>query len=92
MTKTRTTRSRTCAACGATAEKRGLVRIVRTPEGEVMVDLSGKANGRGTYICPRVECFEQAAKRRRFAAALRVSLSEEDTDRLRHEFEQAIGK
>lgn len=92
MMTTRTTRSRTCTACGATAEKRGLIRIVRTPEGEVALDRTGKANGRGAYVCPTMACFEQAVRRRRFAAALRVSLSEEDTDRLRLEFEQAIGK
>lgn len=92
MMKARTTRSRTCIACGASAEKRGLVRIVRTPEGDVMVDPSGKANGRGAYVCPTTTCFEQAVRRGRFAAALRVSLDEADTERLRCEFERATSQ
>lgn len=88
--KTRKTPLRTCVACGTEADKRAFVRIVRTPDGEVLVDPTGKANGRGANVCPTTECFEQAVKRKRFAAALRVNLREEDVERLRREFERVV--
>ncbi len=90
--KTRKIPLRTCVACGKEADKREFVRIVRTPDGEVAVDPTGKANGRGANVCPTAACFEQAVKRKRFAAALRVNLREEDVERLRREFERAASK
>ena len=47
---------RTCMACQEKKDKRDLVRIVRSPEGEISVDLTGKKPGRGAYICPNLEC------------------------------------
>jgi uncharacterized protein len=79
---------RTCLGCGLEADKRDLVRVVRSPEGDVDVDPTGKANGRGAYLHPRQECFEAAARRRRFDPALRVNLKEEDLERIRREFER----
>jgi uncharacterized protein len=77
--------------CGNGDDKRALVRIVRDADGEVHVDPSGKANGRGAYTCAKHECFEKAVKTRKLASALRVTLGEEDIDRLRAEFERATG-
>ena len=88
--KPRKTPLRTCVACGRSTEKRDLVRFVRTAEGETRVDPSGKASGRGAYVCADASCFEKAISRRRLAPALRVTLGEEDVERLRHEFEGAI--
>ncbi|MDZ4654555.1 MAG: YlxR family protein [Coriobacteriia bacterium] len=90
--KTRKIPLRTCVACGREADKREFVRIVRTPDGEVTVDPTGKANGRGANVCSTTDCFEQAVKRRRFAAALRVNLHEEDMERLRREFERVVSE
>lgn len=81
---------RTCTGCGTTSDKRTIVRFVRTPEGEVHVDASGKAAGRGAYTCARLDCFETAVRKRRLNSALRVNLNEEDTDRLRAEIEQHL--
>ncbi|GAB4286382.1 MAG: YlxR family protein [Coriobacteriia bacterium] len=81
---------RTCVGCGMEADKRTLVRVVRTPEGYVIVDPTGKANGRGAYVCPDLACFEAAVRRKRFAHALRVNLTEDDVERLRREFERAV--
>jgi predicted RNA-binding protein YlxR (DUF448 family) len=83
---------RTCLGCGEEADKRDLVRVVRSPEGDVAVDASGKANGRGAYIHPRQECFEAAARKRRFDSALRVTLKEDDVDRIRRDFERLIAQ
>ncbi|MDO8915303.1 MAG: YlxR family protein [Coriobacteriia bacterium] len=78
---------RTCTGCGATSDKREIVRFVRTPEGDVALDISGKANGRGAYTCARLECFETAIRKRKLGSALRANLKEEDIDRLRAELE-----
>ena len=89
MTKLRKPPVRTCIACRTSSDKRTLVRVVRTPEGDVHVDASGKANGRGSYVCLAQGCFDNAIAKRRFDGALRVNLKEDDLDRLRREFDEA---
>ena len=69
---------RTCVACRETANKRGLVRIVRTPEGRVQVDLTGKANGRGAYLHESHECWQAALKKDRLAHALKATIAADD--------------
>jgi hypothetical protein len=69
---------RTCVGCRETAAKRGLVRLVRTPEGTVEIDETGKKAGRGAYLCRRFECWQEALKKERLAKALRVRLWEAD--------------
>ena len=93
MTKLRKPPVRTCIGCRATSDKRELVRIVRTPEGDVHVDPTGKANGRGAYVCLDPACFDAAASKRKIDSALRVNLKEDDLDRLRREFDaQCAGR
>jgi len=55
---------RTCIACRETREKKELVRIVRTSEGEIFADFSGKASGRGAYVCKSAECARRLKKQR----------------------------
>lgn len=69
---------RTCVGCRQEQPKRQLVRVVRTPGGPVVVDLTGKAAGRGAYLCRRPECWAVALRRDVLAGALRASLSRED--------------
>lgn len=69
---------RTCVGCRTTSAKRAFVRIVRTPEGTVEVDPTGKRNGRGAYLCAQRSCWEHALKRDRLARALRAPLSAAD--------------
>jgi len=90
--KVRKTPTRTCVTCRESSAKRELVRVVRTTEGDVHVDPSGKANGRGAYVCPSLECFETAVKRKRLQASLHVTLTEEDVERLRYEFERLLSE
>lgn len=92
MTRQRHVPVRTCTACGASSEKRTLVRFVRTPDGHVEVDLGGRANGRGAYLCAEPDCFEMARKRRKLDAALRVTLQDDDYDRLNRDFSEAVSK
>ena len=90
MTSTSKTPQRTCIGCGAGADKRDLLRIVRTKDGDVFVDRSGRANGRGAYVCTTSECFERAVRNGRLGPALRVRLEEDDAERLRHDFEESL--
>ena len=66
---------RTCVACRSTSGKRELLRVVRTPAGDVEVDPTGKRAGRGAYLCSRLECWQNALKKGRLDAALRVPLT-----------------
>jgi predicted RNA-binding protein YlxR (DUF448 family) len=66
------------------------VRIVRTPEGHVVVDPSGKANGRGAYLCAKPECFAVARQRRRLDTALKVNLKDDDYARLQRDFDELL--
>jgi hypothetical protein len=54
-----------CCGCGESFPKRELVRIVKSPEGEISLDTTGRKSGRGAYICPKVECVNKAQKNRR---------------------------
>lgn len=74
---------RTCVACRTMRPKRELVRVVRTPEGDVTVDETGKRSGRGAYLCPRRSCWETALARGQLDRALRVKVTADDETRLR---------
>nr|MBQ6242126.1 YlxR family protein [Lachnospiraceae bacterium] len=79
---------RTCVGCRGVKEKSELIRIVRTPEGEVKADFSGRAAGRGAYLCPQRGCLELALKKGGFARSLHVTLTEEQTENLRRELKE----
>ncbi len=68
---------RTCVACRTTDAKRALIRLVRLPEGEVVVDPTGKRSGRGAYLCPQQKCWRKALKTGALARALKTSLGPE---------------
>jgi len=70
---------RTCVACRSTDAKRTLIRLVRTAEGTVEVDPTGKRAGRGAYLCARVRCWERGINERTLVRALRLeTLTEEN--------------
>ena len=75
------TRQRTCIVCRATDAKSSLLRIVRTPEGEVRFDETGRMNGRGAYVCG-VSCLEKALDSKRLDSALRIKITSEDRERI----------
>jgi hypothetical protein len=68
--------ARTCVSCRTERDKRDLVRIVRTPSGDVRVDPTGKASGRGAYLCADPVCWEKARKSRAVQRALAVPSSD----------------
>jgi len=69
---------RTCISCRETKSKRELLRVVRTPDGHVSIDATGKKSGRGAYLCARLSCWENALKKHRLEQEFEVALSEED--------------
>lgn len=74
---------RTCVACRENDDKRSLTRIVRTPDGQVEIDLTGKKNGRGAYLCDRPACWTRAIETNILSRALNVALSEDALQSLR---------
>ena len=68
---------RTCVACQTSRPKRELIRVVRTPEGAILVDETGKRNGRGAYLCAQRSCWETAVGHKHLERALEVAVSAE---------------
>lgn len=81
---------RRCVGCNEGKPKKELVRIVRTAEGEISVDLTGKKSGRGAYICPSRDCLAKAQKARRLERALSCQIPPEIYERLADEVEQRM--
>ena len=82
---------RMCVGCREMRPKKELLRIVRTPEGEIKVDRTGKASGRGAYICPSAACLEKAQKIRALERALEHGVDAEVFTRLRSEIQTDDG-
>lgn len=68
---------RQCLGCREMKPKNELIRVVRSPEGEVSIDMRGKAPGRGAYICPEAACLKKALKTKAIQRALEIQVSEE---------------
>ncbi|MBE7555287.1 MAG: YlxR family protein [Anaerolineales bacterium] len=83
---------RTCIACRETKDKRDLIRVVRTPAGTLIVDPTGKANGRGAYLCRQASCWEKGLSKQRLAQALKVTLSAEEVAELQAQLQAELLK
>ena len=68
---------RICTGCGEAKPKKDLIRILRTPEDEIVIDTTGKKNGRGAYICCSAACLQKAIKSRGLERSLRVGMPRE---------------
>ena len=79
---------RMCVGCRQMRPKKELLRIVRTPEEEIKLDKTGKASGRGAYVCPAVECLEKAQKIRALERALEHKIDLQVFERLKEEIAQ----
>lgn len=86
--KTRKAPVRTCIACRASGDKRTLIRVVRCPSGDIVIDPTGKIAGRGAYICDSAECMRKAIKEKRLAKALKIEVPEEALRQLEEKFTQ----
>ena len=82
MQKPRKIPLRQCLGCREMKNKKVLLRIVRTPEGEILLDGTGKKSGRGAYVCPDTECLKKARKSRALERALDTAIPPEVYDAL----------
>ena len=73
---------RQCVGCREMKMKKDLIRIIRTPEGEVVVDTKGKQNGRGAYLCPDLLCLQQARRAKSLERALKITIPDRIFDHL----------
>ena len=83
----RKTPERQCLGCNEHRPKKELLRVVRTPEGEIVLDFTGKRSGRGAYICHNVDCLKKARKSKRIDRSLNVCVPEEVYDRMERELD-----
>ena len=74
---------RTCLACHKTADKRGLIRLVRQADGRVMVDARGRLAGRGAYLCRDEACWQAGLSGKQLEHALKVNMTEKDLAQLK---------
>lgn len=80
---------RKCIVCTDRSDKKKLIRIVKNKEGQIFVDPTGKANGRGAYICQSMECMEKAIKNRALERSFKMAIPSEVYDRLKEELIKA---
>ena len=76
---------RQCVGCREMVPKKELLRVIRTPEENVVLDSTGKQNGRGAYLCKSLECFQKARKSKGLERSLKVAIPEEVYDKLEKE-------
>ena len=83
--QTRKQPMRMCTGCGEMKEKRELIRVVKSSDGEISLDKTGKKNGRGAYICHDAVCLKKARKNKRIERAFEVTIPDEIYDRMEEE-------
>ncbi|MBR4357926.1 MAG: YlxR family protein [Butyrivibrio sp.] len=66
--------TRKCVGCGEMRDKKEMIRVIKTPEGEICLDVTGRANGRGAYICNSAECLKKAVKNRGLEKSLKAQI------------------
>ena len=79
---------RMCSGCGEMKPKRELVRAVKSPDGEISLDLTGKKSGRGAYVCKNMDCLKKARKAKRFERAFSCAIPDEVYQRMEEELEK----
>lgn len=87
MSNTRKIPQRKCVGCQEMKNKKELIRVIRTAEGEFLLDATGKKNGRGAYLCPSRECFQKAVKSRGLERSFKQAIPKEVYDALEKEME-----
>ena len=80
---------RRCTGCNEQKPKKALVRVVRSPQGEIALDRVGKMPGRGAYLCPSAQCLAKARKAKRLERALEAQIPPEVYERIEQEIEGA---
>lgn len=79
---------RMCLGCGEMKPKKELIRVVKSPEGDISLDLTGKKSGRGAYICADIQCLKAARKARRFEKNFSCRISDDVFDNMERELNE----
>lgn len=79
---------RQCIGCGEMKNKKDMMRILKTPEDEIVLDMTGKKNGRGAYLCKHRECLVKAEKNKGLERSFKMSIPNEVYDNLEREFDK----
>ena len=90
LAKVRKIPTRRCTGCGEHFPKSELIRVLRLPEGDIVLDLTGKLSGRGAYICKSAACLKKARKTRRIESSLECQVPEEIYNKMEEEL--SVGK
>ena len=77
---------RQCVGCGEMKSKKEMMRILKTAEGDIVLDVTGKKNGRGAYLCKSADCLKKAGKNRGMERSFKMSIPSEVYDNLEKEF------
>ena len=78
---------RKCIGCGEMKDKRELLRVLKTSENEIVLDTTGKKNGRGAYLCKNEECLKKLRKTKGLERSLKIAIPQEVYDKLEKEME-----
>ncbi len=79
---------RQCTGCREMKNKKEMMRVLKTGEGEILLDTTGRKNGRGAYLCHSLECLEKARKNKGLERSLKTEIPQEVYERLEKEFEE----
>ena len=79
---------RQCIGCGEMKSKKEMIRVFKTAEGEILLDATGRKNGRGAYLCPSMECFKKAVKGRGLERSFKMAIPREVYETLEKEMEE----
>ena len=79
---------RQCIGCGEMKSKKEMIRVIKTAEGEILLDATGRKNGRGAYLCPSMECFKKAVKGRGLERSFKLAIPREVYETLEKEMEE----
>ena len=79
---------RQCIGCGEMKSKKEMIRVLRTAEGEILIDATGRKNGRGAYLCPSCECLKKAVKSKGLDRSFKMAVPREVYEALEKEMEE----
>ena len=90
MQKVKKIPQRQCVCCRTMKDKKSLLRLVKTPEGDLLLDATGKKSGRGAYVCPDSECLKKARKSRALERALETAIPDAVYEALVQQMEASL--
>ena len=83
---------RQCIGCGEMKSKKEMIRVIKTAEDQILLDATGRKNGRGAYLCPSMECFKKAVKGRGLERSFKMAIPREVYETLEKEMIRKIGR